>query len=126
MPKIPPQHLEAEESVLGALMIDKAAIVRVADVLRPEDFYKPVNASVYRAILTLYEKSQPIDILTVTSILKEDGKEQEVGGATYLTKLIDAVPTSSHIEHYAKLVREKKILRDLINTSSQITEDAFS
>jgi len=126
MPKIPPQNLEAEESVLGALMIDKNAIVRVADLLVPSDFYNPGNSFIYQAILKLYEKNQPIDILTVTSTLKEDQKLDTIGGSAQLTKLIESVPTSSHIEHYAKLVKEKKILRDLITTSSEITENAFS
>jgi len=126
MPKIPPQNLEAEESVLGALMIDKNAIVRVADLLVPSDFYNPGNSFIYQAILKLYEKNQPIDILTVTSTLKEDQKLDTIGGSAQLTKLIESVPTSSHIEHYAKLVKEKKILRDLITTSSEITESAFS
>lgn len=126
MSKLPPQHIEAEESVLGALMIDKNAIIRVADQLRDGDFYKPVHNTLYRAILGLYEKSQPIDILTVTNALKEMNQLDTVGGASYLTSLIDRVPSASHIEHYAKLVKEKKVLRDLIATSSQITEDAFA
>ena len=124
--KIPPQHIEAEESVLGALMIDKNAIIRVADQLRDGDFYKPVHNTLYRIILGLFEKSQPIDILTVTNALKEAGQLETVGGASYITSLIDKVPSASHIESYAKLVKEKKILRDLIATSSQITEDAFA
>lgn len=125
MPKIPPQNLEAEESVLGALLIDKNAIVRVADVLAAGDFYKPAHSAIFKAILKLYEKSQPIDILTVTNHLKEDNLLDTVGGAAYLTALIDKVPTASHIEHYAKLVKEKKILRDLISASAEITENAF-
>ncbi len=126
MQKLPPQNVEAEESVLGALMIDKDAMHKVADLLLPSDFYKPANSLIYRAILKLHEKTQPIDILTITNILKEEGSLESVGGSTYLTKLIDSVPTASHIEHYAKLVKEKKILRDLITTSSEITENAFS
>ena len=124
--KLPPQNIEAEESVLGALMIDKNAIIRVADILEASDFYKPTHGLVYGAILALYEKSQPIDLLTITNYLKEQKKLDTVGGSTYLTKLIDGVPTASHIEHYAKLVKEKRILRDLINTSAQITENAFN
>lgn len=123
--KLPPQNIEAEESVLGALMIDKNAIIKVADVLEPADFYKPSNGLVYKAILTLYEKSDPIDLLTITNQLKEEKTLDKIGGSTYLTKLIDGVPTASHINHYAKLVKEKRILRDLINTSAQITEKAF-
>ncbi|MDO8602083.1 MAG: replicative DNA helicase [bacterium] len=124
--KLPPQNIEAEESVLGALMIDKDAMHKIADILTPSDFYKPGHGTVFRAILKLHEKTQPIDILTVTSVLKEENTLESVGGSTYLTHLMDSVPTSSHIEHYAKLVKEKKILRDLITTSSEITENAFS
>ncbi len=124
--KLPPQNLEAEESVLGALMIDHAAIIRVADILKVEDFYKPVHAAIYAAFLKLFEKRQPIDILTVTNSLKESGQLESMGGATFLTSLTEKVPTASHIEHYAKLVKEKKILRELINTSADISEGAFS
>jgi replicative DNA helicase len=124
-PKIPPQNIEAEESVLGALMIDKNAIVNVADTLIAEDFYKPAHTSIYQAILKLYEKQQPIDILSVTSELKGNDVLSKIGGSTYLSKLINSVPTASHVAHYAKIVKEKKILRDLINASAEITENAF-
>ena len=107
-------------------MIDKNAIVRIADLLTPEDFYKPANGTIYEAILRLYEKSQPIDMLTITNSLKDDKKLQEVGGSTYITKIIDATPSASHIDHYAKLVKEKHVLRELINASAEITENAFS
>lgn len=124
--KIPPQNIEAEESVLGALMIDKNAIIRVADIVRSDDFYKPVHSIIFNAILGLYEKSEPIDLLTVTNELKEKNKLDTIGGSSYLTELIEKVPTASHIEHYAKLVKEKKILRNLIQASAEITESAFS
>jgi len=123
--KIPPQNIEAEESVLGALMIDKNSIIRVADALIPQDFYKPVHTIIYETILKLYEKQQPIDILSVTSELKANDALNKIGGSSYLTKLINSVPTASHIGHYAKIVKEKKILRDLINASAEITENAF-
>jgi replicative DNA helicase len=123
--KLPPQNIEAEESVLGSLMIDKNAIIRVADMLEPADFYKPSHTKIYETILRLYEKQEPIDILSVTTRLKAENKLVEAGGSTYLTELINKVPTASHIGHYAKIVKEKKILRDLINTSAEITEDAF-
>ncbi|MDP3901696.1 MAG: replicative DNA helicase [bacterium] len=124
--KLPPQNLEAEESVLGSLMIDQGAIIKAADILTPEDFYSSANGKIYGTILDLYEKHQPIDILSVTSKLKEDKQLQDIGGSTYLSRLINSVPTSSHVEHYAKIVKEKKILRDLINTSAHIAEKAFN
>jgi serine O-acetyltransferase len=126
MPKLPPQNLDAEESVLGGLMIDKNAIIRVADVLKAPDFYKPTHGMIYAAILKLYEKSQPIDILTITNTLRDAGQLESVGGATFLTQLTERVPTSSHIEHYAKLVKEKKVLRDLISTAAEVSESAFT
>src|SRR3989344_2312549 len=122
--KLPPQNLEAEQSVLGALMLDKNAIINVADILLPEDFYKPAHAKIYEEILKLYEKREPIDFLSVTTKLKNGNLLKEVGGNSYLTQLIESVPTSAHVEHYAKLVKEKKILRDLIRASAEITENA--
>ena len=124
--KIPPQDLEAEQSVLGALMIDKDSIFSVADTLTPDDFYKKAHAEIYQAILRLWERHEPIDILSVTSELKRADQLKDVGGSTYLTELINSVPTSSHIAHYAKIIREKRVLRDLINVSANITESAFS
>lgn len=123
--KLPPQNIEAEQSVLGSLMIDKNAIIQVADVLSSQDFYHPQNGKIYETILQLFEKHQPVDILSVTSSLKERGVLKDVGGSTYLSKLIDNVPTSSHVGHYAKIVKEKKVLRDLIHASADITEKAF-
>ena len=123
--KLPPSNVEAEQSVIGALMLDKNAIINVADILRPEDFYTPANAKIYETILELYAKSQPIDILSVSNRLKEKDHLQDIGGSTYVSKLIDGVPTASHVAYYANLVKEKKIMRDLIHASANITEKAF-
>lgn len=124
--KLPPQNLEAEQSVLGSLMIDKNAIIQIADILSAQDFYHPQNAKIFEAMLELYEKHQPIDILSVAAKLKEKQINKEVGGSSYLSKLVDMVPTASHIAHYAKIVKEKKVLRDLIHASADITEKAFN
>jgi len=124
--KLPPQNIEAEESVLGSLMLDKNAIIQIADSLKAEDFYKPAHSALYSAILKLYEKRQPIDVLSVTSILKEDGTLSDIGGAGYISQLIESVPSSTHVGHYAGIVKEKKVLRDLIATTSDINERAFS
>lgn len=125
-PKLPPQNIEAEQSVLGSLMLDKDAIINVADILKSEDFYKPAHAKIYEVILRLYEKREPIDILSVTARLKENDSLKDIGGSAYLSQLVESVPTASHIVHYANIVKEKKILRDLISTSSEITENAFN
>lgn len=123
--KLPPQNLEAEQSVLGALLIDKNAIVNVADIIIPSDFYKPAHEKIFEAVLELFQKHQPIDLLTLTSLLKEKNLLQEIGGTSYLSELVNAVPAASHIVHYAKIVKEKKILRDLIRASAEISESAY-
>ena len=107
-------------------MIDKDSIFSVADTLTPDDFYKKAHAEIYQAVLRLWERHEPIDILSVTSELKRTDQLKDVGGSTYLTELINSVPTSSHIAHYAKIIREKRVLRDLINVSANIAESAFS
>ena len=123
--RIPPQDLDAEQSVLGALMIDKSAIASVDDILAEEDFYKKAHGIIYSAILKLWGDNEPIDILSVTTELKRSKQLNAVGGSSYLTELVNAVPTASHIAHYAKIVKEKSILRDLIKVSSAVAEDAF-
>ena len=123
--KVPPQNLEAEQTVLGSLMIDKNAIFKVADILVPDDFYTPTHERIYDAILALYERRQPIDIMSVTNLLKEQNLLKDIGGSGYLADLTNQVTTASHVDHYAKIVKEKKVLRDLIRASAQITEDVF-
>ncbi len=124
--KLPPQNLEAENSVLGALMIDKNSIIQIADNISAIDFYHPGNAKIYEAIFHLYEKHQPIDISTVANELKERGSLKDIGGLTYLSNLVDSVTTASNIVHYAQNVKEKKILRDMIRASAEIAEQAFN
>lgn len=123
--KLPPQNTEAEGSVLGSLLIDKEAIYRVADILRSEDFYKPAHEKIYAAILELHQNHQPIDILSVTSYLKDKGALESVGGSGYLAELVNSVATSSNVAHYAKTVKEKRTLRDAIHLASGIAERAF-
>lgn len=123
--KLPPQNIEAEQSVLGALMIDKNAVIQVVDILKSDDFYKPAHGKIYEAVLQLYTKHEPIDILSVSTKLKEKDLLKDIGGSSYLTKLVESVPTAAHIDHYAQIVKEKKILRDLINASSEITDNVF-
>ncbi|MDP1710612.1 MAG: replicative DNA helicase [candidate division WWE3 bacterium] len=124
-PKIPPHDLEAERSLLGALLIDKDAIIKVVEFLRPEQFYRDAHGDIYEAILSLYEKGEPADLITVTSFLKRGKKLVDVGGASYLAELTDAVPTSSHVEHYGKMVHDSAVKRELISVSSRIAESGF-
>jgi replicative DNA helicase len=123
--KLPPQDIDAERSVVGSLMLDKDAIIRVADLISAEDFYNPSHGKIYRVIFELFEKSEPVDILSVTKKLKDKDQLTEIGGSAYLTDLINSVPTATHISYYAKLVRQKKVLRDLISASSEINEKVF-
>ena len=118
--KLPPQNLEAEQSVLGALMLDQSAITKVADTLRPEDFYKQTHQMIFRAMLDLYQKNEPIDLVNLTNRLSGLKGLEEVGGPAYLAGLANSVPAATHVTHYAKIVREKRTLRDLIDASSYI------
>jgi replicative DNA helicase len=123
--KLPPQNNDAEQSLLGCLMLDKDAIIKVVDFIKSEDFYKGTHQDIYQAMFDLYERSQPIDILTVSARLKERNKLEEIGGQSYLTSLVNTVPTATNVSNYAKIVREKKILRDLISASEDIGLSAF-
>jgi len=124
--KLPPQNIEAEMSLLGALMLDKDAIIKVADLVDPRDFYKPVHRIIYEAMLELFSKSEPVDLLSVSSRLKDKGKIEEVGGHAYLTQLINTVPTAAHVLSYAKTVQNKRVLRDLISISYEIGQMGYN
>jgi len=123
--KLPPQDIEAERSVLGSLMIDKHSIIKVADLVVSEDFYASVNAKIFEAISDLFQKNEPIDVLSVSAKLKEKKQLAEVGGSSYLTELINSVPSAAHIAHYAQIIRNKRVLRDLIEASAEINEKVF-
>ena len=99
---LPPQNIEAEQSVLGSLMLDKEAIIRVADILKPEDFYRGAHSNIYQTMLELFEKNEPIDLLSLTNRLKEKKQLKEIGKTSYLTSLVNSVPTAAHITHYTK------------------------
>ncbi len=124
--KVPPQDLEAEKSVLGSIMIDKHAVTKVADLVTPADFYSPAHQKIYSAILSLFSRNEPIDVLSVSNILKVQQEIEQIGGSSYLADLLNIVPSSSHVAHYGKIVREKRVLRDLISVSADIQEAVFS
>lgn len=119
--KVPPHSLEAEKSVLGSVMIEKNAFVKIADMLAPEDFYYDTHATIYRAMLELFAKRSPLDMLTVATALKDNGKLEEIGGNTYLQELCNEVLTASHVYQYALIVKQKSTLRKLITAGSNIT-----
>lgn len=118
---VPPHSLEAERSTLGALLIDKDAIIKVADLITAEDFYHEKHATLYRAIIELFEKRQPIDVLTLTSLLEDKKELDMVGGASYIAELTSEVPTASHVFQYGTIVKQKAILRKLLKAGDTIT-----
>jgi replicative DNA helicase len=125
VPKLPPQNLEAEQAVLGALMIDKEALYKVSDFLRPEDFYQPENGLIYQAILDLADDKQPIDVLTLTNLLEKKRQLKKIGGASYITEIVNSTPTAANIVSYGRIVKDRAILRNLVSAGSEIVELGF-
>ena len=120
--KVPPHDLEAEQAVIGSMLTDKDAVISAIEVLKQEDFYREDNKAIYQAILNLYNRAEPIDIITVKSELETMGKFEQVGGLEYLAELPDKVPTTANAIKYIKIVKEKATLRDLIKTANEIIE----
>ncbi len=118
--QLPPQNLDAEKSLLGALLLDKESLNKIADIVRPEDFYQYSHQLIFSAALSLYEKREPIDLLSLSNKLSEMKALDNVGGLAYLTSLANSVPTSAHIVSYANIVKRKKMLRDLIEAAHHI------
>ncbi|HOP99573.1 MAG TPA: replicative DNA helicase [Acetivibrio clariflavus] len=118
--RIPPQNIEAEQSVLGAILLDKEVLTSVIEIISSEDFYRDDHKEIFDAIIDLYEKGEPIDLITVAERLKLRGTLDSVGGLEYLTSLANIVPTTENAKHYAKIVEEKAILRKLIKVSTNI------
>jgi replicative DNA helicase len=123
--KVPPQNLEAEQSVLGGILIENEAVNKVLEILTPEDFYRDAHRKIFESLIMLSEKDEPIDLLTLTNELQKRKHLEIIGGASYLTSLIDAVPTAANIEYYAKIVKEKALVRRLINTSTEIVTKSY-
>ncbi len=118
--RLPPQNLEAEQSVLGSIMQQQGTMAKAAEILNEDDFYRDSHKFIYFTMLTLFDRGEPIDLITVTSNLKDANKLDEVGGPSYLASLTDIVPVAANIAYYAKIVRDKAILRRLIQTSTEI------
>jgi replicative DNA helicase len=117
---LPPQDIDAEKSVLGSILLDQKSLIKVSDLIIKEDFYDQKHSIIYNAILALFEKRSPIDILTLSSYL-DDKKELEIiGGRSYISELINSVPTSTNILRYAQIVKEKSILRKLIFVGDEL------
>jgi replicative DNA helicase len=123
--KLPPQNLEAEQSVLGGILIENEAINRVMEILDPDDFYRDAHHKIFNALINLSERDEPADLITLTNELRKIDQLDSIGGASYLASLIDSVPTAANIEYYAKIVKEKSILRKLIQTSTEIVTQSY-
>ncbi|MBU4534137.1 MAG: replicative DNA helicase [Eubacteriales bacterium] len=123
--RIPPQNLDAEQAVLGALLMDQDAIFRVVSIIKPDDFYHSANRLIYKAALSLQDVGQPVDLVTVTDQLRREGLLEKAGGATYIASLSDLVPTTANVEQYARIVEEKALLRTLILVAGRIAEMSY-
>ncbi|MFT4414567.1 replicative DNA helicase [Fredinandcohnia humi] len=124
--RIPPQNIEAEQAVLGAIFLEPSSLTLASELLIPEDFYRVAHQKIFNAMLTLSDKGEPVDLVTVTSELADAKILEEIGGVSYLSDLANAVPTAGNIEYYAKIIEEKSILRRLIRTATTIATDGYS
>lgn len=123
--KMPPQAIDLEEAVLGAIMLEKDAVIAVMDILKPESFYKESHQIIYKAVLDLSQRLQPIDILTVTEELRKNGLLEQVGGPFYITQLTSKVASAAHIEYHARIISQKYIQRELIRVSTEIQAKSY-
>ena len=118
--RVPPQSIEAEQSVLGAMLIDKEAIAKVTEVLNADDFYREAHRVIFTAMLELYNKNEAVDLITVTDILRRDNKLEDIGGIAYITSLANIVLTAANVKYHADIVAEKSVLRQLVKVSTEI------
>ena len=124
--RIPPQNLEAEQAVLGAILLEAEALIAAMEKLKAEDFYSVSHQRIYDVMVSLNDDNQPIDLVTLTARLQDLGQMDEVGGMMYLAKLANSVPTAANVDYYAKIVEEKSILRRLIRTATQIVTSGYA
>ncbi|EZP74796.1 replicative DNA helicase [Parageobacillus genomosp. 1] len=124
--RIPPQSIEAEQAVLGAVFLDPSALTLASEILIPEDFYRAAHQKIFHAMLRVADKGEPVDLVTVTAELADTQQLEEVGGVSYLSELADSVPTAANVEYYARIVEEKSVLRRLIRTATSIAQDGYT
>jgi len=124
-PKVPPQNIEAEQSVLGSILLENEALSKALERLRPEDFYYEAHRQIFQCMIDLYNRNEPSDLITITEILKQKNKLEEIGGASYIADLTEKTATSANIEYYAKITKEKSVLRKLIHSATEISSQAF-
>lgn len=123
--RLPPQNLEAEQSVLGSILLDNEAAYQIAELLQEKDFYREAHRQIFRGILDLLDKEEPADLVTLTNQLKQTGNLAQIGGVTYLAQIVEAVPTAANIEYYAKIVKDKAILREVIHAATEIVTTGY-
>ncbi|HEY6102108.1 MAG TPA: replicative DNA helicase, partial [bacterium] len=123
--RVPPQNLDAEQGVLGSMLLDRDAIARVVELLRAEDFYRDAHRRIFEAMTDLFERGEPVDLITVTDRLRDKGQLDDVGGAAYVTSLLNSVPTAANVEYYSRIVLQKSMLRQLISAGTQIAQMGF-
>ncbi len=123
--KVPPQNLEAEQSVVGGILLENEAISKVLETLLPDDFYRESHRKIFNSMIELFEKNEPIDLITLTNQLKSKGHLDGVGGSAYLSSLVDSIPTAANITYYARIVKEKSVLRRLITTATEIVTRGY-
>ena len=119
--RIPPQSIDAEMAFLGSIMLRPEVLYEIMDIVAPDAFYSGKHKIIYETMLELFGKGEPIDLLTLSSKLKEKGRLESIGGSSYLTELVDSVPSSSNAEHYARIVQKKYMMRKLIEASESIS-----
>src|SRR5690554_1221325 len=115
--RTPPQSIEAEQAVLGAVFLEQESLVKASEILVPEDFYRPAHERIFRVMIDLSERGEPVDLVTVTTELQNRKLLEEIGGVSYLSDLASSVPTAANVEYYSYVIEEKSLLRRLIKTA---------
>ncbi|MEW6215687.1 MAG: DnaB-like helicase N-terminal domain-containing protein, partial [Nitrospirota bacterium] len=123
--RLPPQNIEAEQSVLGAILIDNDALPKALEVLDPEDFYKQSHRKIFNAMTELFNKNEPIDLITMTDCLKRRDEIEAVGGVSYLSSLANTIPTAANVKYHSKIIREKALLRGLLRSATEIASRVY-
>jgi replicative DNA helicase len=123
--RVPPQNLEAEQSILGAILIDNEALPKTLEIIDPEDFYKQSHRKIFNVMTELFERNEPIDMITLTNYLKKIDELENVGGISYLSSLVNMVPTAANVKYHSKIVREKAILRGLLRSATEIANKVY-
>ncbi len=123
--KLPPHSIEAEESILSAILLDNSTLLDVLEILSPDHFYRTSHQKIFSAVAELFSKSEPVDLVTLTNMLRDRNELEEIGGAAYLARVVDTVPSAINVQHYARIVRDKSALRRLIAKANEITQHCY-